>query len=89
MPLIRLNTFSLTKMTEQFDSPEIRPVWTSDPGTMAFTTARTRWPGIIANMVEDVEESMADGSKDQEEGRIIITRLKELQRDIESNELLQ
>ncbi|KAF4547427.1 Protein-glutamate O-methyltransferase-like protein 1 [Elsinoe fawcettii] len=33
----------------------VRGVWTSDEGTMAAETARTRWPGIVKKMIKDVE----------------------------------
>lgn len=41
---------------------QARPVWTSDEGTMAQDTAASRWPRIVQDMVDDLEESIAEAA---------------------------
>ena len=65
-----------------------RPVRTDDELTMAMATARTRWPGIVQNMVDDVKQSVTDGG-DETEGENIVKALEQLKGDIESDKALK
>lgn len=40
----------------------VRPVWTSDEGTMAQETARTRWGRLVQDMVDSMGSSLARNS---------------------------
>lgn len=66
-------------------NPHVRPVRTSDPGTMAEETARVRWPRIVQDMIDDVEQTVQDqalSSSMKEEGIAIVQKLKTLKSDI-------
>lgn len=58
----------------------VRGVWTSDEGTMAAETARTRWPGIVKKMIMDVEASKLGLASDK-----IVNSLQTLKQDIEQD----
>ena len=65
--------------------PQVRPVRTSDHGTMAEETARTRWPRIVQDMVDDVERHIRSQgflSSSTKEALGIVESLKELKDDI-------
>ena len=62
-----------------------RPVWTSDNGTMAQETAKTRWPRIVNDMVEDVQQTVREAeltSVNKEEGVQVISMLESLRDEI-------
>ncbi|KAB5536269.1 hypothetical protein GE09DRAFT_1006503, partial [Coniochaeta sp. 2T2.1] len=61
-----------------------REVWTSEEGSMARETAITRWPKIVQNMVDDVEESLGqfDNPAQIEEGRRIQATLRIIKNEI-------
>ncbi|KAB5542542.1 hypothetical protein GE09DRAFT_924314, partial [Coniochaeta sp. 2T2.1] len=63
-----------------------KEVWTSEEGSMARETATTRWPKIVQNMVDDVEQSLGqfDNPAQIEEGRRIQATLR-----IVKNEIMQ
>ncbi|KEF52422.1 uncharacterized protein A1O9_11663 [Exophiala aquamarina CBS 119918] len=71
-------------------TPEIRQVWTSDPGTMANETAVMRWPRIIQNIVKDVTETVNQllSYNEKIEGHKICLQLESLKKEITGNELL-
>lgn len=73
--------------------PEVaRPVWTSDEGTMAQETARTRWEGIVQNMVDTVGSFMAKNTlrpQQKAEALDIQHQLRILRQEIISNGRLQ
>ncbi|KAK3297931.1 uncharacterized protein B0H64DRAFT_320441 [Chaetomium fimeti] len=58
----------------------LREVWTSERGSMAHETATTRWPKIVQNMVDDLEQSLGQLNSDKtehiEEGRRIQASLR-------------
>lgn len=69
---------------------QIREVWTSDSGSMAKETAASRWPKIVQDMIEDIEQAMAKpitvlqirtGLSAQKE-------LKKLKEEIQDNDVL-
>jgi damage-control phosphatase, subfamily III len=37
-----------------------RSVWTSDPGSMAHETAKSRWPKLVQGMIDDVRVTGAE-----------------------------
>ncbi|EAQ93899.1 hypothetical protein CHGG_02134 [Chaetomium globosum CBS 148.51] len=60
-----------------------REVWTSEKGSMARETATTRWPKIVQNMVDDLEESFGQSDKEHvEEGRRIQATLRIIKGEI-------
>lgn len=70
----------------------VRPVWTSDEGTMAQETAKSRWPKIVSGMVDDVQLEMEVPEiavARREEGQRIVQRLSELRKDIQNDEPLR
>jgi hypothetical protein len=69
-----------------------RPVWTSDEGTMAQETAKSRWPKIVSGMIDDVEVEIAnsrDGLPRRAEGRAIVHQLHTLKEDIKNDATLR
>jgi hypothetical protein len=73
-------------------NPELpREVWTSEEGSMARETAITRWPKIVQNMIDDVEETFgqSDSPEKIEEGRRIQATLKIIKEEISQNKPLQ
>lgn len=72
--------------------PEARPVWTSDEGTMAQETAKSRWPKIVSGIIDDVEleiEASKNCLPQRAEGRAIVHHLHTLKKDIESDAALR
>lgn len=68
-----------------------REIWTSEEGSMAWATARTRWPKIVQGMVDDVQLSTAasPSSKHSKEGHDIQSALQQLKNEILQNDALQ
>ena len=54
--LTGFHTCSIAKMPSATHRERPREVWTSEKGSMARETAITRWPGIVQNMIDDVEQ---------------------------------
>lgn len=72
--------------------PELpREVWTSEEGSMARETAITRWPKIVQNMIDDVEETFGQLAAPEqiEEGRRIQATLRIIKGEIMRNKPLQ
>ena len=71
----------------------VRPVWTSDAGSMAADTAKTRWPKTVQNMVEDMEQSTREVAamelEKKEEGLGIAEELKRIGKEIQRDGRLQ
>ncbi|ETN42798.1 uncharacterized protein HMPREF1541_01956 [Cyphellophora europaea CBS 101466] len=66
----------------------VRPVRTSDHGTMAEETARIRWPRIASDMVDDVKRTIWEEdvlSSMAEEGAGVVRGLEALKDDIVSD----
>ncbi|KAK3935282.1 DUF89 domain protein [Diplogelasinospora grovesii] len=61
-----------------------KEVWTSEEGSMARETAITRWPTIVQNMADDVEETFgqSDIPEKIEEGRRIQAALRIIKNEI-------
>ena len=73
------------KMPGRTTETAVRQVWTSDEGTMAYETARKRWPRIVQDMVNDVAlscSSLPNGSPERVEGASIQQQLASLKDDI-------
>jgi hypothetical protein len=71
---------------------DVRPVWTSDLGTMARDTALYRWPKIVQNMIDNVKDTLhgvCEDSRAEREGRCIVVVLSKIRMDIESNAQLR
>lgn len=67
---------------------DVRPVWTSDEGTMASETARVRWPRIVNDMVEDVGESLESplaSNERQQEAKTIRSALEAIRKEIHND----
>jgi hypothetical protein len=66
-------------------------VWTSEEGSMARETARTRWPKIVQNMVDDLEASLSETDELDhiEEGRRIQATLRIINGEIMQDKQLQ
>ena len=66
-------------------------MWTDDAGTMAYDTARTRWPKGVQNMVDDLSKSAAEAESDDaaREAHSLVRRLSMLRASIERDEILQ
>lgn len=74
-----------TKMPGRTTESAVRQVWTSDEGTMAYETARKRWPRIVQDMMHQVAlscSSLPDGSPERVEGASIQQQLASLKDDI-------
>jgi hypothetical protein len=58
----------------------VRGVCTNDEGTMAFETARKRWPVVVEQMITDMDASVREFSDDDKarEGKQIIEELRSL-----------
>lgn len=72
--------------------PELlKEVWTSEEGSMARETAITRWPKIVQNMIDDMEETFrqSDNSEQIEEGRRIQATLRIIKNEIMQDKPLQ
>ncbi|KAL2192543.1 hypothetical protein P885DRAFT_9756, partial [Corynascus similis CBS 632.67] len=67
-----------------------REAWTSEEGSMARETAITRWPKIVLNMIDDLEESLGppDFPDQIEEGRRIQATLRIIKSEILQNKPL-
>jgi hypothetical protein len=64
----------------------VRGVRTDDNGTMAYETARTRWPVTVQKMVEDCERSAdetAQSDAAQAEMKELSNKLRDLKASIE------
>ncbi len=68
-----------------------REVWTSEKGSMARETAITRWPGIVQNMIDDVEATFgqSENAEHIEEGRRIQATLRIVKDEIMQDKRLQ
>lgn len=61
----------------------VQEVWTSHQGSMARETALTRWPGIVQDMIRDVERFATTALEAQKtEAPDIIRALTDLKGDI-------
>ncbi|ORY02665.1 DUF89 domain protein [Clohesyomyces aquaticus] len=77
-------------MPHSTDNTPARGVWTSDDGTMAYDTARNRWPKIVQGMVDDFAQaaSTCDGTA-LVEAREIQVALKSIKHEIINNKALK
>jgi hypothetical protein len=68
-----------------------REIWTSEEGSMARETAVTRWPKIVQNMSDDMEETFgqSDIPEQIEEGRRIQATLRIIKNEIMQDKPLQ
>lgn len=69
----------------------VRPVWTSDEGSMAQETARTRWERIVQDMVDSMGSSLARNTLSQSkksEGLEIQHQLHNLRQEIMNDDRL-
>lgn len=66
-------------------------VWTSDPGTMAQETAKSRWPRLVQGMVDDVFETSTElpPSPALDEIKSIQTKLHNLKDEIIADDELR
>lgn len=72
--------------------PTARPVWTSDEGTMAQETARSRWPKIVSGIIDDLEveiDALRICLPQRAEGRAIVHHLHTLREEIKSDAALR
>jgi hypothetical protein len=78
-------------MSYLFYSNGPREIWTSEAGSMAFETARTRWPKIVQGMIDDVEQTVKElplsGQRSQD-GLQILDMLRQLKSHIEHDKPL-
>lgn len=89
LPFIELFHANLHK---HFKMTAVRPVWTSDEGTMAQETAKSRWTKIVSGMIDDVGVEIAVSRESlprRVEGRAIVQQLNALKKDIENNAALK
>lgn len=64
----------------------VQEVWTSHEGSMARETAITRWPGIVQDMIRDVQRCAETAPEAQKaEVHKIVHSLMELKNDIVSD----
>lgn len=77
-------------MSSIFYSKGPREVWTSEKGSMASETARTRWPKIVQGMIDDVQQTVKERetSCQAQDGKQILEILKQLKGQIESDAVL-
>jgi hypothetical protein len=88
--IILFNFPFLSALAQEFDMPArvlpestVRPVWTSDNGSMARETALTRWPRLVQGMIDDVTATAKISVKLREsEAEELITQLMSLKDDI-------
>lgn len=69
----------------------VRPVWTSDEGTMAQETARVRWERLVQDMVDSMGSSLAKNSitaSEKAEGLEIQHQLRILRQEVVSDDKL-
>lgn len=56
---------------------------TGDPKSFGYTTSRNRWPTILDNVTQDVQETMDASSLDKaKEGKQIITAVERLRNEV-------
>ncbi|KAJ5665174.1 uncharacterized protein N7477_007622 [Penicillium maclennaniae] len=70
---------------------EIRSVWTSDEGSMAQQTAKTRWAKIIQGTVDDIGKTATKeniDARERAESIAIQIALKQIKKEIEMNHAL-
>jgi damage-control phosphatase, subfamily III len=61
----------------------VRPVWTSDDGSMARETALTRWPRLVQAMTDDITATAKASIEPQlSEAEELITHLMSLKGEI-------
>ncbi|KAH6697292.1 DUF89 domain protein [Plectosphaerella plurivora] len=78
-------------MSYIFYSEGPREIWTSEEGSMAFETARSRWPKIVQGMIDDVEQTVKElpsNGKRSQHGLQIRDMLKQLKSHIEHDKPL-
>lgn len=75
-------------MHKEMESP--RSVWTSDHGSMAHETAKSRWPKIVQGMIDDVRVTGAElaPSHALDEINSIERSLRRLREEITGNDQL-
>lgn len=59
---------------------------------MAQETAKTRWPKIVSGIVDDVQLEMNESSglpSRREEGQAIVQQLNQLNKDIQTDQVLR
>jgi damage-control phosphatase, subfamily III len=63
---------------------------TGDPNSFGYSTARERWPIILQNVIEDIEETVAGCDTEMmTEGRQIILDIEYLRNDIINDNVLE
>lgn len=74
-------------MTKTLDEP-VRGVRTDDEGSMAWDTARTRWPVTVQKMIDDCEQTAKETEKNSaahHEMKALSGKLGDLKRSIEED----
>ena len=68
----------------------VRPIWTSDDGSMARETALTRWPRLVQGMIDDMTATANASIKPQQsELEEFITHLMSLKGEIMADAALK